>query len=175
LKRRGSVDGKALPAPATGHPLLLTLSCQPRPVPDKDQFSPPLQLTSVRGQITGTQVKLRAVIGAGQVTLSSLANGPMLVAVDGDSNAIASGIVPALQLRGKRKLVGTSADGSTAITITQPSATRMILTLQMRNPTLPQSGGAPVLVDVTLDGGGHIGRGEQLFRSSRNGKRLSPS
>src|SRR4029077_3738755 len=53
FKLVGAVDGNALPAPATGHSLLLTLSCQPRPVPDKDQFSPPLQLTSVRGQITG--------------------------------------------------------------------------------------------------------------------------
>jgi hypothetical protein len=66
-------------------------------------------------------------------------------------------------LHGRRRLTGTSDDGRSVITVRQ-SRTRLVLTLKLRNVTLlPQASGARVPLDVTLDVGGLIGRGEQLF------------
>jgi hypothetical protein len=167
----GVLPAAALP-PSIGGSALLTVSCQPRPVPDKDQFTAPLLLTSIRGRISATRGRLRAVASVAGPLLSDLADRPLLVAVDAGPVPVASGLIAAPRLRGKRSLTGTTDDRRTTITIRQPTPTRVVVTVQLRAASLPAQAGGPVLVALTLDGGGHIGRGEGLFRASRNGTRL---
>jgi hypothetical protein len=170
----GVLPGNALPPPLTGRSVLVRLSCLPRPVPDKDQFPPPLEMTSVKGSITSKQVLLR---GTAAIVPSSsspdFVGSPVLLAVDADGTTIASAIF-SQGLHGRKRLTGTSDDGQGTITVRQ-SASRVVLTVKLRNVTLPPpASGARVLVDVTLDAG-LIGRGEQLFQANGNGRRLHPS
>jgi len=99
---------------------------------------------------------------------------PVLVAVDANGATIASAVF-STGLHGRKRLTGTSDDGRGVITVRQ-SATRVVLTVKLRNVTLPPvASGAPVPVAVTLDAGGLIGRGERPFQTSHNGRRLHPS
>ena len=69
-----------------------------------------------------------------------------------------------------------SEDGNAVLTIRRAPAGRLIVSASLRNTTLPaQTPGAPVLLDLTLDGGSFIGRGEQLFRSSGSGRKVKPA
>ncbi len=166
----GVLDGGALPPPVAGQSILLRLSCQPRPVPDKDQFVPDLRMTAIRGQITSTEARLKASIDIASATPPSLVATPVLLSVNVDGTEVASAIV-STGLQGSRRLTGTSDDTRSTITVRQ-TARRLLLTVLLRDVTLPRTSG-PVLVDLTLDGGGVIGRGEQLFQTSGSGKRLA--
>jgi hypothetical protein len=168
----GVLGGSALPPPIAGQSVLVRLSCQPRPVPDKDQFVPDLQMTAIKGQITSGQVRLRASIDIASATPPDLVATPVLLAVNVDGTEVASAVVSS-GLQGRGRLSGTSDDARSTITVRQ-TARRLLLTALLRDVTLPPpTPGAPVIVDVTLDGGGRIGRGEQLFRTNRSGKRLA--
>ena len=170
----GVLDGNALPPPLTGQSILMTLSCLPQPFPDEDQFASPLEMASIKGTITSKQAQLRATA---DITSSSpspdFVGSPVLLAVDMGGVTIASAVF-STGLHGRRRLTGTSDDGRSVITVRQ-SRTRLVLTLKLRNVTFPpQASGARVPLDVTLDVGGLIGRGEQLFQVSHNGRRLHP-
>jgi hypothetical protein len=167
----GALSGDALPPPVTGQSILVTFSCQPRPVPDKDQFSIALPLTPIKGQITSKQAHLTATAAISSATPPQLSGVPLLLAVNVDGMPVASAVLPS-GVQGSRRLTGTSDDGKATITVRQ-TATRLVLTALLRNVTLPPQGGGRVLVDLTLDSNGLIGRGEQLFRATGNGKRLA--
>jgi len=170
----GRIDGGALPAPVAGESMLLTVSCQPRPVPDKDQFVGVLAMASIGGQLTAKQVRLRATVNGSTASPPDL-NGSLLLAVNLDGKMVASAVFSA-GVQGRRQLTGTSDDGNAVITVRRASAGRLVLSARLRNTTLPpQSPRAPVLLDVTLDGGSFISRGEQLFRTSGNGQRVRPA
>jgi hypothetical protein len=170
----GAARGDLLPPPLTGEPLLVRMSCQPRPVPDKDQFATPPRITSIGGRITTGRVKLRATVEIPSTAAPDFAGRPTLVAVHVDGATVASAVVSA-GLHGRRRLTGTSDDRHAKVGVRQRSATRLALVVVLRSVTLPpQAAGARVLVDLTVDTGGLLGRGEQLFRASRNGRRLRP-
>jgi len=171
----GVLDGAALPPPLTGRSVLLTVSCLPRPVPDKDQFAPPIQFASLRGVITADGARLRATADVPLASSLDLTQGPTLLAVDLGGTTIASAVISG-GLRGTRMLTGESDDGHTTVTVrsTRRGATsHLVMTIRSRQVTLPpQTARAPVLIDLTLDAGGAIGRGEQLFHVSADARRL---
>jgi hypothetical protein len=170
----GRIDGGALPAPLAADAMLVTLSCQPRPVPDKTQFLSPLPMTPIGGQLTTDQMRLRTTITISSSSPPDLTHALML-AVNLDGKMVASAVFSA-GVSGSRKLTGTSDDGNAVLTIKRASAGRLIVSASLRNTTLPpQSPGAPVLLDLTLDGGSFIGRGEQLFRTSGSGRKVKPA
>ena len=172
----GVVDGAALPAPLAGRSLLLSLSCLPQPFPDEDQFALPLMLASIRGNITGTGVRLHAVADV-ESAPPDLTRGPTLVAITVDGTTIATAVIPG-GLQGARKvLTGRSADGRTTITVRRTrrnTGTRLAFDARLGSVTLPSGLRRRALVDVTLDAGGVIGRGERRFRVTKGGRRLSP-
>jgi hypothetical protein len=169
----GRVDGGVLPAPLEDA-MLVELSCQPRPVPDKTQFLAPLAMTPISGQLTTSAMRLRTTISVAASTPPVL-SGALLLAVNLDGKMVASSVFSS-GVSGSRRLTGTSDDGNATLTIRRASAGRLIVSAQLRNTTLPaQSPGAPVLLDLTLDGGSFIGRGEQLFKASGSGHRLGPA
>jgi len=172
----GLVEGDALPAPFTGRSLVLTMSCQPRPVPDIAQFAPAPEMTGIAGQITGSTVRLRATVEVFPPSPPpNFGGGPTLFAVHLDGKTIASAIIPT-GLSGRRHLMGTSVDGSAVVEVRERSASRFVIDLSARNLAIPpQQPNAPVLVSLTVDGGGILGRGEKLFNASRNGRRLRPA
>src|SRR5262249_56268416 len=104
----GVLDGGALPPPVAGQSILLRLSCQPRPVPDKDQFVPDLQMTAIKGQITSTEVRLKASIDIASATPPNLVATPVLLSVNVDGTEVASAVVSS-GLQGDRRPTGTSA------------------------------------------------------------------
>jgi hypothetical protein len=170
----GRIDGGALPAPLAADPMLVTLSCQPRPVPDKTQFVSPLAMAPIRGQLTTDRMRLRTTITVSSSTPPDLTHA-MLLAVDLDGKMVGSAVFPA-GVSGGRVLTGTSDDGNAVLTIKRASAGRLVVSASLRNTMMPlQSPGAPVLLDLTLDGGSFIGRGEQLFRTSGSGRTVKPA
>ena len=170
----GRVDGSALPAPLGGDPMLVTLSCRPRPVPDKTQFLSPLAMAPIGGELTTDQVRLRTTISIASSSPPDLTHA-LVLAVNLDGKMIASAVFPT-GVSGSRRLTGTSTDGNAVLTIRRAPAGRLIVSASLRNTTLPpQTPGTPVLLDVTLDGGGFIGRGEQLFKTSGSGRKVKPA
>jgi hypothetical protein len=166
----GALSGDALPPPLTGQSILVTFSCQPRPVPDKDQFSTALQMTPIKGEITSAEARLTATAAISSSAPPRLSGVPLLLAVTVNGTPVASAVLPS-GVQGGTRLSGTSADGKATVTVRQ-TATRLVLTAVIRNVTLPPQSGR-VLVDLTLDGNGLIGRGEQLFRAAGDGQRLA--
>jgi hypothetical protein len=171
----GVPDAAALPPPLAGQSVLLSLSCLPRPVPDKGQLAPPIQAASLRGQISERQVRLHAIADVSSVSPPDLTTGPALLAVDVGGKTVASAVLPG-GLRGGRTIIGSSDDGRTALTVRsvrRGATSQLVMTARLLDVTLPpQTAGAPVLVDLILDLGGVIGRGQQLFHVSRDGRRL---
>jgi hypothetical protein len=170
----GTAPGDALPPPITGQPLLVRMSCQPRPVPDKDQFATPPRITSIKGWITTGRAKLRATVELPSSTAPDFAGRPTLLAVHVDGVTVASAVLSG-GLHGRRRLAGASDDRHAKVDVRQRSAARLALAMVLRSVALPpQASGARVLVDLAVDTGGLLGRGEQLFHASRNGRRLRP-
>jgi hypothetical protein len=173
----GVIDGGALPAPLAGQSLVLSLSCQPRPVPDKDQYGMPLVASSIRGAITSKLVRLHVTADV-LSPAPDLSPGPTLIAIAANGTMIASGVIPS-GLSGNKVLTGRSNDGRTLImvrTLARRDTIHLVLTARLQNVVLPaEAPHAPVLVDLTLDAGGVIGRGEKLFRAARSGRRLNPA
>jgi hypothetical protein len=172
----GVMSGDALPPPLAGRPLLLTTSCLPRPVPDKDQFVKPAEITSIAGEVTTTHLRLRARADIptfqGSVPPPDFERHPTLVAVHVDGTTVASAVLSA-GLHGSRHLRGTSDDHRAVVDLWRRSSTRLVLAVRLHGVTLPpETPDARVLVDLTVDLGGLLGRGEQLFHASRNGRRL---
>ena len=171
----GVLDAAALPPPLATQSVLVTMSCLPRPVPDKTQFAPPIQTTSLGGEISSQGARIRATADVSLTSPPDLTTGPTLIAVDVGGKTVASAVLSG-GLRGRRTIAGQSDDGHTAITVRsvrRGAASRLVVTASFSDVTLPpQTPGAPVLVDLILDAGGVIGRGEQLFHVSRNGRRL---
>jgi hypothetical protein len=153
-----------------GQSVLVTFSCLPRPVPDKDQFSTGLQLTPIKGEITSTEARLTATAAISSSAPPQLSGVPLMLAVAVDGTPVASAVLSS-GVQGGARLSGTSDDGKATVTVRQ-SATRLVVTAVIRNVTLPPQSGR-VLVDLTLDANGLIGRGEQLFRATGGGKRLA--
>jgi len=171
----GAFDPATLPPPLTGQLVVLSASCLPRPVPDKDQFAPPFVPKSLVGHITADGARIRATADVPSVSPPDLSGAPTVVALDVGGTIVASGVVSG-GLGGRGNLSGTSDDGRTAIEVRSSrrgATSRIVLTVRFDAVTLPpQSPGAPVLVDLVIDAGGVIGRGEQLFRVSRDGRRV---
>jgi hypothetical protein len=143
-------------------------------VPDKDQFMPALAMASIGGQLTSNQVRLRTTIDVSTASPPDL-GGSLLLAVNLDGNAVASAIFSA-GVHGRRQLTGKSDDGNAVITVRRASASRLVLSARLRKATIPpQAPKAPVLLDLILDGDGFIGRGEQLFHTNGNGRRMRSS
>ena len=169
----GRIDGGVLPAPLESA-MLVTLSCQPRPVPDKTQFLAALGMAPIGGQLTTGQMRLRTTISISSSSPPDLTHA-LLLAVNLDGKMVASSVFSS-GVSGSRRLTGTSDDGNATLTIRRASGGRLIVSAQLRNTTLPaQSPGAPVLLDLMLDGGSFIGRGEQLFRTSGSGRQVKPA
>jgi hypothetical protein len=169
----GRVDDGVLPAPLEAA-MLVTLSCQPRPVPDKTQFLSPLVMTPIGGRLTTGQMRLRTTISISSSSPPDLTHA-LVLAVNLDGKMVASSVFSS-GVSGSRRLTGTSDDGNATLTIRRASGGRLIVSAELRNTTLPaQSPGAPVLLDLTLDGGSFIGRGEQLFRTSGSGRQVKPA
>ncbi|HLY39477.1 MAG TPA: hypothetical protein VKU61_15640 [Candidatus Binatia bacterium] len=172
----GVIDGAALPLPLAGQTLVLSLSCLPRPVPDKDQFGAPLVASSMRGAITSKLAHLHAI--ADVTSAPDLSPGPTLLAINADGTMIATGIVTG-GLHADKTLTGRSDDGQTTVTVRmlrRRSGTRLVLDVRLQRVTFPKEvSGARVLVDLTLDAGGVIWRGEKLFRATAGGRRLRPA
>jgi hypothetical protein len=170
----GRIDGGTLPAPLAADAMLVTLSCQPRPVPDKTQFLSPLPMAPIGGQLTTDQMRLRTTITISSSSPPDLTH-VLMLAVNLDGKMVASAVFSG-GVSGSRELTGTSDDGNAVLTIKRASAGRLIVSASLRNTTLPaQTPGTPVLLDLTLDGGSFIGRGEQLFKTSGSGRKVKPA
>ena len=116
----GVIAGDSLPPPLTGQALLLGVACQPRPVPDKDQFVPPSVVGALRGQIGPETIRLRTTVTIGPADRPSLSRGSMLLAVHVDGTTIATAVVSAGLQGSRRRQVGTSDDGRTTVTAKGP-------------------------------------------------------
>ena len=73
----GVLPGDSLPPPLTGQALLLSVACQPRPVPDKDQFVPPSVVGALRGQIGPETIRLRTTVTIGPADRPSPSSTPI--------------------------------------------------------------------------------------------------
>ena len=164
----GAVRGAALPPPLTGQPLLLRVRCQPRPVPDRDQFVPPSVVVSLRGRIAPGTIRLHARVAVGQADRPSLARGPVLLAVHLDGATVATAVVPAGLHGTRRRQVGTSGDGRTTVTARGRSLGRLNLTIEVRD-VVPPVALTRALVGLTIDTGTLLARGERLFRTAPGG------
>jgi hypothetical protein len=176
LELVGVIDGSALPPPLAGRSALVTVSCLPRPVPDKDQFAPPIETISLGGRIASGKARIRAMAAVSLTSPPDLASGPTLLSIDVDGTMVAAAVVSAGMHGSGRTITGTSDDGRSAImvrSVRRGATSRLTMTAQFSDVTLPpQTPGAPVLVDLTLDAGGVIWRGEQLFHVSHDGRTL---
>lgn len=160
----GVLDGALLPVPFAGQSIALSVSCQPRPIPDKDQFVAPSRLARLRGEITATGARLRATIVRGQADLPNFARGPILLTIRIDDQRVAT-VVVSTGLQGGRRATSVSDDGRATLTVTKRSATHFGLSLDLHEVALPAATGATrAIVGVTLDTGGILARGERLFR-----------
>ena len=172
----GVLDGAALPPPLTGQSVVLSLSCTLEPAPDRDEFAPPIEIESIGGRIAvGGPGRIRAVAEVLLASTPDLTHGPVLLAVDASTTTIASAIMSG-GLHGTRVLTGESDDGRTKLPVRsrrRGAILRLAVTVRFAEAALaPQAPGAPVLIGLTFDAGGIIGRGEQLFRADHTGRRL---
>lgn len=166
-----------LPPSFDGQPILVTVSCLPRPVPDKAQFGSPIPAIELVGRITSEEARIRATIDISATRPPDLSVRPVLLAVGVDGATVASAVFSG-GLHGDRVLSGQSDDGQSAISVRvvgRRHTSRLVVTARFRDVTLPvRPAGVPVLVSMVLDAGGLIGRGERLFKVTGNGRRLRP-
>ena len=171
----GVFDPASLPPPLTGQLVVLSASCLPRPVPDKDQFAPPFVPRSIVGHIAASGARIRATADVPSVSPPDLSGAPTVVALDVGGTIVATAVVSG-GLTGRGNLSGTSDDGRTVIEVRSSrhgATSRIVVTARFDGVTLPAlAPGAPALVDLVIDAGGVIARGQQLFRASRDGGRL---
>jgi hypothetical protein len=183
----GVAAGDALPPPLAGQPLVLTMSCEPRPVPDKDQFALVPTFGKIGGRIMQGKSKLRTTAELFSSSPPDFATHPSMLVLHADGQPIASALFSS-GLQGTKRLTATSDDGGATLTLKQTSGpqsvvtgtrsatgTKFVVMIRFSNVALPpQTGGGRVLIDLTLDTAGILGRGEQLFHASHNGKKLHP-
>jgi hypothetical protein len=168
----GVVDGAALPSPLDGASLVLTVPCVPRPVPDRDQFGPPSAAGPLRGRIARETTRLRTAVTVGQADRPSFARRATMIVLRVDGSPIAQAVLSG-GLHGRARLVGTSDDGLTTVTVSARTARRFAVDLRMRDAALPRlAPGARALVELTIDAGGVLARGETLFHATRSGDAL---
>jgi hypothetical protein len=168
----GVLSGDALPPPLTGQALLLSVACQPRPVPDKDQFVPPSVVGSLRGQVGPETIRLQARVTVGPADRPALSRGPVVVAVHVDGTTIATAVVASGLHGTRRRQAGTSDDGRTTVTARGRSTKRLNLTIEMHGAPPLTATSARALVGVTIDTGSLLARGERLFRAAPDGRAL---
>jgi hypothetical protein len=171
----GVADPVGLPSALSGGPLVVTMSCLPRPVPDIGQFDPPPALSSIGGQL-GRRSRLRWTVDLITKTPVDFGAHPTLLAIHVDGQTVHSAVFSS-GLTGSRQLTGTSDDGQDVLTVRQgrtpSSGTHFTVSAHLPNVDLsPQAAGSPALVDVTLDMGGLLERGEQLFHVASDGRTL---
>ena len=143
-------------------------------MPDKTQFLSPLAMAPIGGELTTDQVRLRTTISISSSSPPDLTHA-LVLAVSLDGKMVASAVFPT-GVSGSRRLTGTSDRRQRGPDDQPCSAGRLIVSASLRNTTLPpQTPGTPVLLDVTLDGGSFIGRGEQLFKTSGSGRKVKPA
>lgn len=171
----GVVDAHALPVALGGRALVLTMSCRPDPVPDLDQFALIGDLAPIAGAITSKGARLKGRVDTFGAPAPDFAGRPTMIAVHVGGTTIATALFSG-GLQGTRKLTATSDDGNGTFTVRVGRAGRFAVAAQLDAVTLPSSAtpGARVPVDVTLDTGGTLARGERTFRVRRNGKALHP-
>lgn len=171
----GVASGAGLPAPVAGHDVLLRLSCQLTPNPDKDQFAVAAHVTSVGGKLTNDGGKLRATIDLNPFTPLTLSDQALRLQLRAGDDVIAAATVSGGLQGAHKRYTGESDDGTVSLVVQRRGPTRLVLTAVFRHVSIPaQTGGARVVVGLTLDGGGLLTRGEQLFRVSRDGRSLRP-
>jgi hypothetical protein len=166
----GVIDGAGLPPPVGARPLVVTIPCVPRPIPDRDQFVPPSTVGAISGRIASAQARIRATVAVGQADHASLRTMPTIVALHVDGRTVAHAVVSG-GLHGRRRLVGTSDDGRATLTVRPRSATELTVDILMRDVAVPgEALRARALVGLTIDAGGVLARGEALFRARPGGK-----
>jgi hypothetical protein len=166
----GLVAGNVLPPAFGGQAIVLRMACQPRPVPDKDQFVPPSVVTAIRGQVGPDVIRLRASVKVGQADRPGLSR-PFLLAVRLDGATIATAVISG-GLQGRKKLAGTSDDGRTTVTARAFGPSRVALQLEIRTAPPAQALRSRSLVGLTIDTGTLLARGERLFRAAPEGVML---
>ena len=166
----GLVPGNAVPLAFADQPIVLRVPCQPRPVPDRDQFVRPSVVTSLRGQVGPDAIRLRATVKVGIADRPGLSR-PFLLAVHLDDSTIATAVISG-GLQGRRKLEGLSDDGRTTVRARTSGSSRVALQLEIRSA--PSAGvlRSRGLVGLTIDTGTLLARGERLFRVAPEGGAL---
>lgn len=169
----GVARGAGLPAPVDGRDVLLRLTCQFAPNPDKDQFTAPASLTTITGQLAADGGKLRALLNLNPFVPNALDGHALRLLIRLDDTTVATGTLSnGLQPQGKR-LLGTSDDGGIALVGRLRGTSQVLLQITVKQTALPTlTPKARVVMGITLDGGGVLARGESLFQVSRNGRKL---
>ena len=161
----GTATIDALPAPLGGTPLIVRLTCAAAPVPDLDQFVPATETTRVGGKIGATGVKLGVTFRAGREVTTPNFAAPAIVRVAAGDATVATLVLTGLEAHGKRKFVGSTADGS--VTIRRVRGTTYRMTVRTAAATPPT---ASTSIEVAYEvGGGLLSRGMRTFRAGRGG------
>jgi hypothetical protein len=167
----GVIPGDRLPAPLGGHPLVLSVPCSPRPIPDRDQFVPPSRVRRLAGRLAAGESALRATVTVGPADRGSFATGPALFSVHVDDETVAAAVVSGWTRDGRR-LTGTTEDGRVTMTVV-PRTSSVGLTIAFRDVALAvRAPRARALVSLTLETGRLLARGERLFRADASGAAL---
>ena len=164
LELVGTATIDALAAPLGGTPLVVRLTCTAVPAPDLDQFVPATETKRVGGKIGATGVKVGVTFRAGrEVTTPNFAT-PAVIRVAAGDATVATLVLPGLVAHGKRKFVGSTADGSVMVRRVRGSTYRM--TVQTAAATPPT---ASTPIEVAYQVGGLLSRGMRTFRAGRGG------
>jgi hypothetical protein len=164
LELVGTATIDTLATPLGGTPLVVRLTCTAAPAPDLDQFVPATETRRVGGKIGATGVKVGITFRAGREVTTPDFAAPAVVRVAAGDAAVATLALPSLEPQGKRKFVGSTADGSVTIRRVRGSTYRMsVRTAAATPPTASTS------IEVTYQVGGLISRGMRTFRTGRGG------
>jgi len=158
----GVTDAGAVSPALAGQPLVLRLACRATPAPDIDQFRTLPQAT-LAGTITPRRATIRALLTGGPATTPPFAGTPAMVRLRAGDTMIASAFLPAGIAASGRRFTATTPDGKSRVTVKPRRDGSWVLTLVLDGPTMPPEAGGRALVDLTLDAGGVLARGERLF------------
>ena len=171
----GTLPRTALPGPIAAGDLLVRLTCQLTPNPDKDQFSPPARVTALRGKVAANVARVRASIAVSLFDPAQLTGRPLRLLVRAADAPIATATFSNGLTGAHRRLTGTSDDWMTTVTAQTHTDGTLVLTTVLHQVSLPpQTPGAPVIVGLIVDGGNLLTRGERLFAVTRDGRHLRP-
>ena len=169
----GTAAPDTLPGTLLGQTVVLRLSCQPRPIPDKDQFLLPARVATLAGRIGASTASLRATVELPTPATLDFGAAPAMLLVHVAGQPVGAVVVTG-GLAGKHAKKGKSDDGRSTLSVKQ-KGTKLLVTARLGAVTMTsQTPGVPVDVDLVLDAGGLLARGERLFHASRNGRTLKP-